>query len=35
MFLINIFHKIYDFFDRLEDKIRAKLTHFTLIYALI
>ena len=35
MFLINIFHKIYDFFDRLEDKIRAKLTHFPLIYALI
>ena len=35
MFLINIFHKIYDFFDSLEDKIRAKLTHFPLIYALI
>ena len=29
------FKKIYTFFDKLEDKIRARLTHFPLIYALI
>ena len=33
--MIKIYKKIYDYFDILEDKIRAKLTHFPLIYALI
>lgn len=33
--MTNIFNAIYNFFDRLEDKIRMKLTHFPIIYALI
>lgn len=32
---MNIFKKIYKFFDKLEDKIRGKLTHFPLFYAFI
>lgn len=32
---MKIYKKIYDYFDILEDKIRTKLTHFPLIYALI
>lgn len=33
--MMKIYKKIYDYFDILEDKIRTKLTHFPLIYALI
>lgn len=33
--MMKIYKKIYDYFDILEDKVRAKLTHFPLIYALI
>lgn len=32
---MNIFKKIYKFFDKLEDKIRGRLTHHPLIYAFI
>ncbi len=32
---MNIFKKIYQFFDKLEDKIRGQLTHFPLIYAFV
>lgn len=32
---MNIFKKIFNFFDKLEDKIRGKLTHFPIIYAFI
>jgi hypothetical protein len=32
---MNIYKIIFKFFDKLEDKIRAKLTHFPLIYAFI
>jgi len=32
---MNIFNKIYHFFDKFEDKIRGKLTHFPLIYAFL
>jgi len=30
-----MFKKIFRFFDKLEDKIRAKLSHYTIIYAII
>lgn len=33
--MTKIYKIIYDFFDKLEDKVRMKLTHFPLIYALI
>lgn len=33
--MIKIFKNIYKFFDKVEDKIRGKLTHFPLIYAFI
>lgn len=33
--MIKIFNKVYHLFDRLEDKIRGRLTHFPLVYALI
>jgi hypothetical protein len=33
--MINIFNKIYKFFDKLEDRIRGRLTHYPLIYAFI
>ena len=32
---MNIYKAIYDFFDRLEDKVRMKLTHFPIFYAFI
>lgn len=32
---MNIFKKIYKFFDKLEDRIRGKLTHHPLIYAFL
>lgn len=32
---MKIFKKIYNFFDKLEDKIRARLTHLPIIYAFI
>ena len=32
---MRIFKLFYKFFDKLEDKIRAKLTHYPLIYAFI
>ncbi len=32
---MNIYKKIYKFFDKLEDKIRGKLTHYPLFYAFI
>jgi len=32
---MNIFKVIYKYFDKLEDKIRRKLTHFPLLYAFI
>lgn len=32
---MNIFKKIYKFFDKFEDKVRGKLTHFPLFYAFI
>jgi len=33
--MIKIFKGVYNFFDKLEDKIRGKLTHYPLIYAFI
>ena len=33
--MIKTYKKIFNFFDKLEDKIRIKLTHFPLIYSLI
>lgn len=33
--MINLYKVIYNFFDKLEDKIRNRLTHFPLIYAFI
>jgi hypothetical protein len=30
-----MFKKIFKFFDKLEDKIRSKLSHYTIFYALI
>ncbi|MFA5652280.1 MAG: hypothetical protein WC933_02860 [Candidatus Paceibacterota bacterium] len=30
-----MFKKIFHFFDKLEDKIRARLSHYTIIYAII
>lgn len=33
--MINIYKVVYNFFDKLEDKIRAKLTHFPIFYAFI
>jgi hypothetical protein len=32
---MNILKEIYKFFDKLEDRVRGKLTHFPLIYAFI
>ena len=32
---MNIFKQVYRFFDKLEDKIRGRLTHFPIIYAII
>lgn len=32
---MSIFKKLYKFFDKLEDKIRIKLTHSPIIYAFI
>lgn len=33
--MINMYNAIYKFFDKLEDKIRIKLTHYPIIYAFI
>lgn len=33
--MINLYKNIYKFFDKLEDKIRGKLTHSPLVYAFI
>lgn len=33
--MVKIFKVIYNFFDKLEDKIRARLTHFPIFYAFI
>ena len=33
--MTNIFEIVYKFFDKLEDRIRRKLTHFPIIYAFI
>lgn len=33
--MIKIYDIIYKFFDKLEDKIRGKLTHYPLVYAFI
>lgn len=32
---MKIYKKIYKFFDKLEDRVRGKLTHYPLIYAFI
>ncbi|HLP86675.1 MAG TPA: hypothetical protein VK153_02255 [Candidatus Paceibacterota bacterium] len=32
---MKIIRNLYNFFDKLEDKIRTKLTHFPLVYAFI
>jgi uncharacterized protein YneF (UPF0154 family) len=33
--MINIYKVIYKYFDKLEDKVRGKLTHYPIIYAFI
>lgn len=33
--MINIYNQVYKFFDKLEDKVRSKLTHYPLVYAFI
>jgi uncharacterized protein YneF (UPF0154 family) len=33
--MIDIYNIIYKFFDKIEDKVRGKLTHFPLVYAFI
>ena len=33
--MYNIYKALYDYFDKLEDRIRGKLTHYPLIYAFI
>ena len=33
--MFNIYNMIYKFFDKLEDKIRIKLTHYPIVYAFI
>lgn len=33
--MIKLYKIIYKFFDKLEDKVRGKLTHFPLVYAFI
>lgn len=33
--MIKIYDILYKFFDKLEDKIRGKLTHYPLVYAFI
>lgn len=32
---MEIFKKVYKFFDKLEDKVRGKLTHYPIFYAII
>ena len=33
--MIKLYKRIYKFFDKLEDKVRGRLAHFPIIYALI
>lgn len=33
--MINLYNIVYKFFDRLEDRVRGKLTHYPIIYAFI
>ena len=33
--MMNLYNIIYKFFDRLEDRVRRKLTHYPIIYAFI
>ena len=33
--MIDIYNILYKFFDKIEDKVRGKLTHYPLIYAFI
>ncbi len=33
--MINMYKVIYKYFDKLEDKVRGKLTHYPIIYAFI
>jgi hypothetical protein len=34
-FLINIYHIIYHYFDKLEDRIRGRLSRYPILYSLI
>ncbi len=33
--MFNIYKRVYSFFDKLEDKVRGKLTHYPLVYAFL